>query len=253
MKRSNYLVFIIVLAVIPVAIISGCYSFADKQYKEPTPLAITNETEVDAVVSDNSTDEYVNMSREKQPYDWAESYVTYLNDVDIMDYSKASVIFVNDDDIPEIFLQGNANYNGSKALTIGNDGTVKEHRFSSQIPRYIEKMNIIYDFNEGGGGADDDISIINNGEWETLFLGNYTDIWDESGNTVGGKNYHIYDKGYWEEDGGRLVTEEEYKSTMKSIIDDKGYEEVKAKKVEYSYSVNELITMLEENGVLPGE
>ena len=253
MKKRNHWITIKVLVAILAVIIVGCKGFADNQYNEPTPLAITNETEAGAVASDNHTDGSISIPREKWQYDWAESYVTYLKDVDLMDYSKASVIYVNDDNIPEIFLQGNANYNGSKVLTIGNDGAIKEHRFCSQIPRYMEKMNIIYDFNEGGGGADDDISSINNGEWETLFLGNYTDIWDDTGNTVGGKNYHIYDKGYWEEDSGRLVTEEEYKSMMKSIFDDKGYEEVKAKKVEYSYSVNELIKMLEENVVLPGE
>jgi len=180
-------------------------------------------------------------SEENKEYSWVNPYLEYLGNVNTTEYPKASMIYVNDDSVPEIILEGDGHYLGSIALTIGKDDAVKEHHFASTgYARYMPQKNIIHDFNSGAGGASDDISCIEDGEWKTLFFGDY---WNDPEPK---SNFKIYDKGYWEEGKGRSVSEEKYNNTMKAILDERGYEEEKTEKVEFKYTISELIEELKK-------
>lgn len=207
-------------------------------------INIIEEHEADEATAENGI-------QNASDYRWIDSYISYLSDVDDFEYPEGRMIYVNDDQIPEILLEGNGHYLGSIALTVGNDNSVREHRFSSNASeRYVPKKNIIYDFNAGGGGAYDDISCIENGEWKTLFFGTYSldPTSDTEESEFIGSDYYIYENGFYEEGAGKKVSEEEYNNMMNEIFMERGYEEEKANAIEEekSHPISDLIEELKQ-------
>ena len=241
-------IIILLTAGLVAGILSGCTGKKEATVTQKEPALTENtveepseeeSTEKESAASEEPAEEQEEATPDNS---WVNSYIDYLKTVDEFDYQSASLIYVDEDDIPEIALEGNGHYLGSIVLTIGNDNSVKEHFFGSNG----NVQNLLHDFNPGGGGADDDITCIENGEWKTLFFGEYETIPDPDSDDFIGDNYQIFDNGYWEEGEGRNVSEEEYNNAMDSIFENKGYEEDKSETIAFPYTRDELIEELKK-------
>lgn len=242
MKKKHSVLLSVAIASI---VLVSCGKKSEPVAEADTPVAeeITEEPESLMV---EETSEEAEEEEETVDYSWVNSYIEYLRDVDAMEYDTAAVIYVDDDNIPEIVLAGTGHYLGSLALTIGEDNTVKDHKFGNNYVYYIPRKNVMFNSNAGGGSVDEDISFIENEEWKTPFWGSYwLEVSLDSEEDIK-TNFSIYDNGYYEEGEGRSVSEKEYYDTMNAVFKEREYDEDAAKVVDFSYTLDDLIEELKQ-------